>query len=180
MEYVNHSPSQLRAIIDQAVNGDPQKRSTWSEMLSEAMIGKKYKVLTDLLSHGKGFNDKSKIAFCEAIGVKPVLSMKGIDLIIAQYCQIPLERMLAERKLSKLKRVLATKEKLLTESFSNGPEIVEWVKNLVSNGYVAIKTQNNKSYLANETGAGYDLVRTAIKNYAVALTEYTMFTKTYL
>lgn len=173
MKLVTHSQSQLRAIIDEAVNGDPSARSNWSDMLSDAIISKNYKSLTNLISHGKGFNDKSKIAFCTAIGVKPVLSMKGIDLLIAQYCQIPLESMLVERKLNGLKSVLAHKEKLLTEAFSNGLETVDWVKNLVSSGYTTIRTQNNKSFLVNQSGAGYDLLRTPIKNYAVTLCEYT-------
>lgn len=180
MNLVQHSQEQLRAIIDETIYGDPHKSSNWSEMLSGAIIEKNNKLLTELLSHGKGFNDKSKIAFCHSIGVKPVLSMKGIDLLIADFCQIPLEKMLAERKLSQLKTVLATKEKSLIDAYSNGPELVEWVNNLVSNDYTTLLSKSNKSYLVNESGSGYHLIKTVIKEYAKALTEYTLFTRSNL
>jgi hypothetical protein len=166
---LNKSKGQIKSIIDQVVCGDAGKNTSWGEMLAEAILTKRHHRIADFVSHGKGFNDSTKKAFCEVLGVKPVYTAKGIDELIAHHCGIELETMLLERKLKKANTIMEIERKKLTESFGNGSEIIAWVGGLLEQGYNSIKTHNGKSFLVNNVGSGFDLKRTKIKSYVQSL-----------
>lgn len=161
--------TEIRQIIDQVLHDDANKNSNWSEMLASAFLAKQHHLLSEYLSHGKGFNDGSKKAFCQLLNTDIVLTKKGIDILIAQHCQIELEQLLNERKQQEIEFALShVKEKVL-DKFENGIEAMAWVDSLVEKGFNKIVKQNKKSYLVNDEGNGYNLKRALIREYAEAL-----------
>jgi len=167
---LNDMPAtEIRRFLDNAIYGDQSKNTNWSEMIANALLDKNPHRLSDFLSHGKGFNDSTKKAFCLLLQVKPVYTQKGIDEVIAQHCDIALERLLLQRKLRHAKALENNAHDSLVNAFSNGKELVDWVNNLFESGFTKLLTKGNKAYLANDAGAGYHLQRAAIRKYAEVL-----------
>ena len=163
------SAREITSFLDDAIYGDSSKNTCWSEMIANALIDKNPHRLSEFLSHGKGFNDSTKTAFCLLLEVKPIYTQKGIDKVISQYCGITMERLLLQRKLRHAKDVEKNAHDSLVEAFSNGKELVSWVKKLFEAGFTKLLTRGNKAYLIDEDGKGYHLQRTAIRKYAEAL-----------
>jgi hypothetical protein len=168
MSTFNKSKTEIRNTIDELLYGDAGKQTSWSEMIADAMLEKRYHRLADFVSHGKGFNDTSKEAFCKLLDVSPVYTQKGIDSLIAQHCDVALDVMLLERKLASAKAVKKSECEALTNKFGNGDELVAWIDTLIIQGFKKLVTNANKTFLVNEHGNGYKIPRTAIKKYAEA------------
>ena len=167
----NKSLVEIQSFLDGAIYDDASRKTTWSQMIGEALLDKRPHRLADFLSHGKGFNDCSKRAVCELLGVKPVLNQKGMDAVIAEHCGITLEKFLLERKLDDAKSALSRTEEEL-QQFSNPDEICQWVKGLIKDGYNKVVSEGKKSFLANELNRGFPLKRAAVRKYAQALLQY--------
>lgn len=163
------SALEIRSVLDDAIYGDKSKNTNWSEMIANALVDKNPHRLSEFLSHGKGFNDSTKKAFCLLLEVKPTYTQKGIDKVISQHCGITLKTLLLQRKLRHAKDSENNAYDSLVDAFANGKELVSWVKNLFEGGFTKLLTKGNKAYLINESGEGYYLQRTAIRKYAEAL-----------
>jgi hypothetical protein len=159
----------IRATLDELIYGDSTKKTNWSEMITDALLNKKPHRLSDFVSSGKGFNDSTKKAFCTLLNKKPTYSQKGIDRLIADHCEISIDKMLLERELIGLKQINKYALSTLIEEFSNGTELADSIVDMINKGFNTILTQGKKSYLANAEGSGYWLKRTIIKKYAVSL-----------
>lgn len=156
----------MRQVIDRHVFNDQQRQSKWSEDLALAMLERRYHALAEYLSHGVGFNDKSKAAFCELIGYEAVFRKKDMDFLIANYCGISLAVMLAERTIKQAKKALKYADESLRQKFSNADTVIDWVHQLVESGYNTVISQGNKSFLVDREGKGYHLQRTLVREYA--------------
>jgi hypothetical protein len=161
--------NQIRSTIDDIVFGDKNKQSEWSQMIAEALIEKRYHRLSEFLSSGKGFNDKTKKAFCLLLDVKPVYSKKGIDSLIAKHCQVNINTLFLEREIHNRKLQLRDASAALIDTYANGSDLVNWVNELHNNGFDSLLTKGRKSYLVNINASGYDLKKKLIKNYAATL-----------
>lgn len=155
--------------INTFVYGDSDAQTEWARMIADAMLNKMAHRLAEFLSHGKGFNDGSKKAFCALLDVKPVLTQKGIDSLIAQHCGIELHTFLLQRQLHVAESTEMRKAKNLESSYGNGNELLAWVQGLFEDGYSKLLSKNRKTYLVNEAGNGYYLQTAPIKEYALAL-----------
>lgn len=155
--------------INTLVYGNADAGTEWAKMIAEAMLNKNAHRLAEFLSHGKGFNDSSKKAFCALLDVKPVLTQKGIDSLIAQHCCLELSAFLLLRQLKFAESIEMRKAKNLESSYGNGNELLVWVRGLFQDGYSKLLKQNRKTYLINENGDGYELQTAPIKEYALAL-----------
>jgi hypothetical protein len=161
--------NQIRSTIDDIVFADKSKQSEWSQMLAEAIIEKRYHRLSDFLSSGKGFNDKTKKAFCILLNEKPVYSKKRIDSLIAKHCEVNINTLLLERKIHNSKLQLRDASAILIDTYANGSDLISWVNELHNNGFDSLITKGRKSYLVDINSKGYDLKKTLIKNYATTL-----------
>jgi hypothetical protein len=165
------SMSKLRAFLDNTVYDDASMNSSWSEMVSRALLGKDAHRLCDFASHGKGFNDSTKKAVCLLLGAPVVYTQKGMDALIAVYCGMSMETLLLERKLRDAKKKQIRAEATLKDGFSNGGELVNWVQKLIKQGYTSVLVRAGKSYLVDASKKGYHLPRTLIRLYAESCTE---------
>jgi hypothetical protein len=166
---ITMSQNEMRVLIDTRIGSDQSGKSMWSANMSSAIIERKWYWLVQYCHHGKGFNDGSKLALCEILGEKPVLTAKAILVIIAKHCNTTEELILLALDLGRAKRAIERKEKALTEKFSNGKELVLIVKERVNNGYENIMVHNRKTWLTNNSGQGMSLGRVELKQYAQAV-----------
>jgi len=161
-------PEQLNIIIkkiDSVLHNQPYANTSWSTMLATAIINKDKVKLSDILSCGAGFNDNSKRAFCEVLGVDVKLTKNGIDAYIATHCGITNEQLILEREISNaLHRKDEASEHLIT-TFLNGDELVAWVDDLIERGFNVITSSNRKYFLTKED-RGFDLLKPEIRKYA--------------
>ena len=163
---LNRTKDDIRAVIDIAMHGDAFKRSGWSEDLADAILSQSHVMLSEYLSHGVNWNDKSKRAFCQLLDVKPVYQKKKIDALIASHCDMSLEKLYATRELSSTAHEARNLQAILTEEFANGKELVEYIESLISKGFDTIMKQGRKFYLANTKGEGFLLKKTNMRKYA--------------
>lgn len=167
----NVTLSEIRRTLDSDIYGDESRDSNWSKMIATALLDKRPHTLAEFLSHGKGFNDCSKRAVCNLLGVKPTFNQKGMDAIIAEHCGITLERFLLERKRDEAKWALSNSEEALN-SFANPEEICQWIQGLIKQGYNKVISQGKKSFIVNTEDRGFHLERAAVRKYAQALLEF--------
>lgn len=162
------TPTEIQRFLDKEIYGDELRKTNWSSTLADALLNKKHHLLAEFISHGKTFNDSTKKAICLLLQIKPVFTQKAIDDVIAKHCGISLDKLLLERE---AKHALYLEEKtheILTDTFSNGEEIVEWVKEVFNKGYTEIMTQDRKAFIVNTDKRGFPLPRAAIRKYAEA------------
>jgi hypothetical protein len=161
----------IRAVIDSTVYGDESKKTNWSDMISDAMLAKAPLRLSEFLSSGKGFNDKTKEAFCILVGSEKTLTAKGINLLIAKHCDISIEEFDLITAIKRAKKQVQICKQKLEDAFSNGSEAVTDIDTKFNNGFNKIVKNNKKTFLINDNDQGFHMHRVPIKNYAIACSE---------
>ncbi|EGR0468610.1 hypothetical protein FG064_16560 [Vibrio cholerae] len=142
--------------------------SDWAYKLEAAIREMNYKYLMMVLGSGKGFNDRTKEAFCDVIGVPRTYSLKGIKAAISSHCSISVEDIELHESYFSAKRKLERKLEELTSKFANGNEVAAIVDEKIENGYCKVVTENRRTFLANDQNMGWPLQRVQIKEYAIA------------
>lgn len=136
--------------------------------LATAMLANNWRYLSQVLSHGRGWNDNSKRAFCEAIGKTEDLTAKAMDAYIAEYCGVSVQLMKATLEYDFAVKQLKEAEVDLLD-FKGGDECIEEIELKIKDGMDKVEVINRKTYLLNtSTGHGLYLRRKVAIEYAKA------------
>ena len=123
------------------------------EQLAKGMATKNWKVLQEILSHGKGWNDNSKKAFCAALGKTESLTKKSMNAYIAYCCGISVEYMKAsnEYELASL-RLKDARSELMT--YQGAREGIEKIENIIREYQLTrVEVHNRKSYAVGDNSS---------------------------
>ena len=161
---------EIRNTVDSVVYGNPDAKTSWGQKLAFAMIEKLPLLLSDLLSHGKGFNDSTKKAFCKLLDVKPVLTATAIDNLIVELCGISLHELIAHRNIRGAKQVLKFKAEQVADRYSNPEEALDLIHQQYESGYTKIVKEGRKTFLCNADNRGFHY-KSEMKDYAIAYVE---------
>lgn len=172
IKLTNKTATEIQHFLDKEIYGDELRKTDWSSSLADGLLNKKHHLLAKYISHGKGFNDSSKKAICLLLQIKPVFTQKAIDNVIAKHCGISLDKLLLERETKRALFLEKIAQETLLDTFSNGEEIVEWVKEVFNKGYTEVITQDRKSFIVNADKRGFPLPRAAIRKYAEAFIKH--------
>lgn len=160
----------LREYIDNHIYGDKNKCSDLSDMLAHDLIKRQFGYLWQIVVGGKGWNDRSKEAVCDIIGLKRMYLMKEMKEIIAIHCDVPLAQIELHYALLSSKEKIAECQAVLEETFSNSSEVLSLVAKWTKNGFDQITKEGRKFYLVNaKTNEGVHLKELPLRKYVTAV-----------